>query len=510
MMGGTVQALESVAPDVPAASTDMSFGPRPLRELLTALPTAEIVGDSTVPVTGLTYRSADVGPGFLFFCVPGTRVDGHTFAPDAVAAGAVALVAEGRLDLPEEVTSILVPSVREAMGPIAATFYGRPADRLITIGVTGTNGKTTTTYLMERILREAGMTPGVIGTTGIRVDGRPVGYDRTTPEAPDLHRLLAEMTGEGVTGVAMEVSSHGLHQRRVGGLRFDCAVFTNLSQDHLDYHGTLEEYLAAKRMLFTPALAARAAVNHDVPEGRSLVRDDLPTLLYGIEEGADVRAQDLDLGPRGLRFRVGSLQVRSALRGGFNVHNCLAALAAARQVGIDDRASVRGIAALPGVPGRMEPVDAGQPFLVLVDYAHTPDSLENVLRAARPLAEGHRVLAVFGCGGDRDRGKRPMMGEVATRMADHTVITSDNPRSEDPVVIIGEIEPGARRGGGGYVVEADRRAAIRLALERARPGDVVVIAGKGHETGQEFADRIVSFDDRVVAREELEALGVAR
>jgi UDP-N-acetylmuramoyl-L-alanyl-D-glutamate--2,6-diaminopimelate ligase len=501
-----VQALESEAPDVPAASNHMSLETRPLRDLLAALPAAQVEGDPTVPVAGLTYRSDQVRPGWLFFCVPGTRVDGHDFAGAAVAAGATTVIAERRLEL--EVTQVVVASVRQAMGPVAAEFFGRPAERLTMVGVTGTNGKTTTTYLLEGILRQAGMTPGVIGTTGIRVDGRPIGLDRTTPEAPDLHRLLADMVADGVGGVAMEVSSHGLHQHRVGGITFDCAVFTNLSQDHLDYHGTLEDYFEAKRMLFTPAMAARAAVNHDVPEGRAMIHDGVPTLTYGVREGADVRAQGVRLGPGGLRFTVDSVEVRSPLRGAFNVHNCLAARTAARQVGIDDHQAARGIATLDGVPGRMEPVDAGQPFQVLVDYAHTPDSLDNVLRAARPLADGHRVIAVFGCGGDRDRGKRPAMGEVATRLADHTVITSDNPRSEDPNEIIGHIEPGARRGGGAYQVEPDRRTAIRIALEAAGPGDVVVIAGKGHETGQELADRTIPFDDRVVARQELEASGL--
>ena len=304
-----------------------------------------------------------------------------------------------------------------------------PAARLTLVGVTGTNGKTTTTYVLEQVFRAAGMTPGVIGTTGVRVDGQPRPLARTTPEAPDLHRLLAGMAEEGVEGVAMEVSSHGLDQHRVGGARFSCAVFTNLSQDHLDYHGTLEAYFEAKAKLFTPAMAAHAAVNHDSPEGRRLLGRGLPTMTYGIGEGADVRATDVRLPPDGIAFRVDGLEVRSELRGHYNVHNCLAALTAARQVGIDDAASVRGIAAVPVVPGRLEPVRVGQPFQVLVDYAHTPDSVENVLRAA-----------------------------------------------------------------------------IRLALGEARSGDVVVIAGKGHETGQEFADRTIPFDDRVVAAEELERL----
>jgi UDP-N-acetylmuramoyl-L-alanyl-D-glutamate--2,6-diaminopimelate ligase len=483
----------------------MAFA-RPLSDLLVGLSEKEVRGDPAVPVTAVAYRSADVGRGTLFFCVPGTRRDGHEFAAEAAAAGAEVIVAERRLDLPEDVTQVLVPSVRRAMGPMAAEFYGRPAEGLLLVGVTGTNGKTTTTYLLEQVFEAAGLPAGVIGTTGVRISGRPVPIERTTPEAPDLHRLLARMDEEGIRAVAMEVSSHGLDQHRVGGTRFRCAVFTNLSQDHLDYHGTIEEYFRAKALLFTPEMSDRAAINLDAPEGRALMHPDVPALTYGTEPGADLRATDVDLRPDGLAFRVGGLEVRSRLRGRFNVHNCLAALAASRQVGIDDGAAVAGMAALPGVPGRLEPVDAGQPFQVLVDYAHTPDSVENVLRAARPLAGSNRVIAVLGCGGDRDRGKRPLMGEAATRLADLSVITSDNPRSEDPMAIIAEIEPGARRGGAPYVVEANRRSAIRLALEEAGPGDVVILAGKGHETGQEFADRTIPFDDREVAREELEAM----
>ena len=310
------------------------------------------------------------------------------------------------------------------------------------------------------------------------------------------------MAERGVQAVAMEVSSHGLEQHRVGGVRFDCAIFTNLSQDHLDYHGSMEAYFAAKALLFQPESAARAVLNADVEEGRRLRRPDVPSTSYGLTEGADVRATDVETTAAGLAFRVGDVQVRSPLRGTFNVYNCLASFAAARALGISDDATLRGIAEIAGVPGRMEAVDAGQDFLVLVDYAHTPDSVENVLDAARPLATG-RVTVVLGCGGDRDRAKRPLMGRAATSRADLTVITSDNPRSEDPLAIIGEIERGARDGGGRFVVEPDRRAAISLALDGAKRGDVVVIAGKGHEAGQEFADRTVPFDDRVVAREEL-------
>ncbi|HEV8572990.1 MAG TPA: UDP-N-acetylmuramoyl-L-alanyl-D-glutamate--2,6-diaminopimelate ligase [Actinomycetota bacterium] len=482
----------------------------PLRELLAALPDAEVRGDATVPISGLTYRSSEAGPHFLFFCVRGTKLDGHDFAPEAVARSAAAVLVERWLDLPGEVTQVLVSSVRRAMGPVASAFYGRPSERMVLVGITGTNGKTTTTYILEEVFRAAGFVPGVIGTTGARVDGRPVPLERTTPEAPDFHRLLADMVQRGVGAVAMEVSSHGLDQHRVGGARYACSVFTNLSQDHLDYHGTIEEYYRAKARLFTPEMSDRAAVNFDPPEGRRLVDEigrSLPVLTYGAAEDAEFRATDVAVGPEGLQFRVDGREVRSPLRGAFNVQNCLAALAAARQVGIDDESAVRGVGTVGRIPGRFEAVDAGQPFQVLVDYAHTPDSIENVLVAARPLAGAQRVLVVLGCGGDRDRGKRSLMGEAATRLADLTVITSDNPRSEDPVSIIAEIEPGARRGGGSYIVEPDRREAIRLALYEAGPGDVVVIAGKGHETGQEFADRTIPFDDRVVAMEELERLG---
>jgi UDP-N-acetylmuramoyl-L-alanyl-D-glutamate--2,6-diaminopimelate ligase len=481
----------------------------PLRELAAALPDAEVSGDSGVSISGLAYRSAEARPGFLFFCVPGTKLDGHDFAVEAVRAGATAVLGERPLDLPAGVVQVLVPSVRAAMGPVASVFYGRPSERMVLVGITGTNGKTTTTYILEEVFRAAGLVPGVIGTTGARVDGSPVPIERTTPEAPDFHRLLAGMLGRGVQAVAMEVSSHGLDQHRVGGARFSCAVFTNLSQDHLDYHGTIEEYYRAKARLFTPEMSDHAAVNADTPEGRRLLEEiggALPVLTYGMHADADVRAADVEVRADGLSFRVEGREVRSPLRGAFNVHNCLAALAAARQVGIEDDVAIRGVAALRGVPGRFEPVEAGQPFQVLVDYAHTPDSVENVLGAARRLAGEGRVVVVLGCGGDRDRGKRPLMGEAATRLADLSVITSDNPRSENPLAIIGEIEPGARRGGGRFVIEADRRAAIRLALREARPGDVVVIAGKGHETGQEFADRIIPFDDRIVAREELDLL----
>ena len=497
-------ARASAGADQAVRSSSVASFPsvRPLSDLLADLPNHEVHGDPATPVRALCYRSDEAVPGSLFFCVRGDHVDGHDFAGDALGRGAVALVAERRL--PTAAAQIVVPSVRAAMGPMSAAFYGRPADRMRVVGVTGTNGKTTTTYLLEAVYRAAGWTPGVIGTTGVRIDGRPAPFPRTTPEAPDLHRLLAQMADEGVEATAMEVSSHGLHQHRVGGVRFPVAVFTNLSQDHLDYHASMEEYFEAKARLFTPEVSDRAVVNRDSPEGRRLA-GRIPTLTYGIEPGADVQATDVEATARGIDFRVDGVRVHSSLRGLFNVENCLAAFATARTLGIADDVAAAAIGSVEGVPGRVEAVEAGQGFLVLVDYAHTPDGVENVLRAARRLSTG-RLVVVLGCGGDRDRAKRPLMGRAATANADLTVITSDNPRSEDPAEIIAEIEPGARAGRGAYVIEPDRRSAIRRAIAEAGSTDVIVIAGKGHEAYQEFADRTIPFDDRAVAAEELRAL----
>jgi UDP-N-acetylmuramoyl-L-alanyl-D-glutamate--2,6-diaminopimelate ligase len=476
---------------------------RPVADLVVSLPRHEVQGDRSVNVVDVVYRSQDAVPGSLFFCVPGSGRDGHDFAAEAVARGTVALVVDRWLPL--DVVQVRIPSVREAMGPMSAAFFARPGDRMTVVGVTGTNGKTTITYLLESVFRRSGRVAGVIGTTGFRMDGDPLPLPMTTPEAPDLHRLLARMADRGVEAVAMEVSSHGLHQHRVDGIRFRCSVFTNLSQDHLDYHASMEEYFEAKARLFTPELSEMAVVNLDSPQGRRLLRSGLPTVTFGSGPDADVRATDVRATRSGISFRVGELEIRSSLRGGFNVENCLAAVATARALGIPDEVSAQGIADVAGVPGRVEAVEEGQDFLVVVDYAHTPDGVDNVLRAARLLAPG-RLIVVLGCGGDRDRAKRPLMGRVATHLADLSVITSDNPRSEDPLAIIGEIEPGAKEGGGRYVIEPERRAAIKLALSEAGDGDVVVIAGKGHETGQEFADRTVPFDDRVVAAEEIRAL----
>jgi UDP-N-acetylmuramoyl-L-alanyl-D-glutamate--2,6-diaminopimelate ligase len=486
---------------------DPTFPPVPVATVATAAG-AEVIGDPSVTVAEAAYDSRHVAPGALFFCVPGAHADGHDFAVEAAASGAAALVVERRLETP--VPQLLVPSVRRAMGPMSAAVFGHPSDRLRIVGVTGTNGKTTTTYLLEAVTTGVGLAAGVIGTTGARVRGRPVALARTTPEAPDLHRLLASMRDAGVDVVAIEISSHALAQHRVDGIRARIALFTNLSQDHLDYHASMDAYFEAKARLFTPAMTERAAVNADDPFGRRLlVAPEVPTTTFAIDTEADLRATGVEVDPRGISFRVDGTLVRSALRGRFNVWNCLGAIAAADALGIARADAARALGSLTGVPGRMETIEEGQDFLVVVDYAHTPDSILGVLRGARPLAAG-RLIVVFGCGGDRDRAKRPLMGEAATSAADLTFVTSDNPRHEDPLAIIGEIVPGAEAGGGAYVVEPDRRAAIGRAIREATSGDVIVIAGKGHETVQEIGDERVAFDDREIARAALRTTGRAR
>ncbi|MBI4728792.1 MAG: UDP-N-acetylmuramoyl-L-alanyl-D-glutamate--2,6-diaminopimelate ligase [Acidobacteria bacterium] len=483
-----------------------------LSRLLAETPGAEVRGDPDVLVDDLAYDSRDVPDSSLFFCVSGARSDGHLHAPEAVRSGASALVVERWLDV--AATQVRVDSVRAAMGPLSAAFFEHPSRSLPIVGVTGTNGKTTTSFMLERAFEAAGIKAGLIGTIVTRVAGEVLPVTRTTPEAPDLQRLLARMRASGVGGVAMEVSSHGLALRRIDSTRFACAVFTNLTQDHLDFHGTMEDYFAAKALLFSGGLAERAAVNADDPHGRSLLASSgLPAVSFALDSHADVRAIDVDVRRDGSVFTIAVgerlFPGRTRIAGRFNVSNALATVAAFQALGLPVGAALEGVGALDRVPGRMEPVDAGQGFTVIVDYAHTPDSLANVLRLAREMvAPGAALACVFGCGGDRDRGKRAVMGRIAASLADRIAITSDNPRSEDPGAIIAAIESGAREAAGSpYTVEPDRREAIRLAIAASRPGDVVVIAGKGHETGQEFADRTVPFDDRVVAREILEEVG---
>ena len=447
-----------------------------LERLIAALAPTDVVGGAAVEIRELAYDAREVPRGSLFFCIPGASVDGHDLAAEAVRGGAAALVVERALDV--VVPQLVVPSVRAAMPRAAVTFFGDPTAELSVAAVTGTNGKTTTAYLLWSILDAAGRRPGLLTNVERRVgdDVRPVGLN--TPESIDLQRLFREMVDAGNGACVMEATSMASVKGRLEGTRFDVLVFTNLTQDHLDFHGTMDDYFEAKRRLF--AQASRAVVNVADAYG--------PRLAAELPDAVTFRRSD-DLG-----------DVELKLRGRFNAENALAAAAAARTLGIDDGAIKRGIEAVERVPGRFDAVDEGQPFAVFVDYAHTPGALEVALEAARELARA-RVICVFGAGGDRDREKRPLMGQVVAELADVALVTSDNPRSEDPAAIAADVVDGHD-----LEVELDRRRAIERALEQAREGDVVVIAGKGHERGQEIAGRKLPFDDREVVRDALRRL----
>jgi UDP-N-acetylmuramoyl-L-alanyl-D-glutamate--2,6-diaminopimelate ligase len=467
-----------------------------LRELVTAatgrgsLDALEGVGDLDVDVRAITHDSRQVGPGTLFCCVPGATVDGHVFAAGAVADGATALLCERRLDV--DVPQLIVPDVRSAMGPVAAALLGFPSDTLRLVGITGTNGKTTVAHLIAAIARAAGRSCGVIGTlTGAR----------TTPEAPELQAQLAAMRDRGGDLVAMEVSSHALDLHRVDGTRFRVAAFTNLSQDHLDHHGTMEAYFEAKARLFGSDLCDQAVLNLDSPEGRRLAASaTVPVTGYSIDD-----VEGLAITADGSRFRWHGIDIDLRLPGRFNVSNALAAATVAEVLGLPAPAIAEGLAAAGVVDGRFERIDEGQPFLAAVDYAHTPDGLRQLLGAARELTAG-RVIVVFGAGGDRDHGKRPQMGEAAGELADLVVLTTDNPRGEDPAAIIDAVKQGIAAPTD-VRIEPDRAAAIALAVAAADPGDVVLVAGKGHETTQTAAGVATPFDDRLVLRGALVAAG---
>jgi UDP-N-acetylmuramoyl-L-alanyl-D-glutamate--2,6-diaminopimelate ligase len=449
-----------------------------LERAISALAPSAVLNRVPVELRDLAYDQRDVAPGSLFFCVPGARADGHDFAAAAVEAGAVALVVERPVHSP--VPQLVVASVRDAMAAFAAEFFGHPSRELAVAAITGTSGKTTTAYLLHAILDAAGLRPGLLGNIERRVGDERLPAGLNTPEAVDLQRLLRRMVAAGNRACVMEATSEASAQGRLEGTEFEVLVFTNLSQDHLNFHGTMEAYFEAKQRLF--AQARHAVVNVGDEWGRRLASGLPDAIPFSYEQDAD------------------SVELR--LRGRFNVENGLAAAAAARVLGVGEDAIARGLASVAGVPGRFEEVAEGQPFTVLVDYAHKPGALETVLGAARELTRG-RVICVFGAGGDRDREKRPMMGEVASRLADVVIVTSDNPRSEDPQAIIEAILQGAPNA----EVEPDRRAAIERAVERAEPGDAVVVAGKGHEQGQEVAGETIPFDDKTVVREALRRLG---
>jgi UDP-N-acetylmuramoyl-L-alanyl-D-glutamate--2,6-diaminopimelate ligase len=504
-----------------------------LDELTAGLASAAAGGlgtDGAPEITGLAYDSRAVHGGELFFCVSGFQSDGHDYAPQALAKGAAALVVERPLGL--GVAEVLVDSARAAMAPLAARFYGDPTAELRVVGITGTNGKTTTAYLLQALLEASGEQCGLLGTVKSLVGGRERAVTRTTPEAIDLQADFRAMLDGGDRACAIEVSSHALELGRTDSTHFAAAVFTNLTQDHLDFHDTMEDYFQAKRLLFAPNAPGVSIVNVGDPYGRRLAQELESVKTFAVEAPADYSATKLSCDFAGCSFTLhapgadsGRGAVRLPMPGRFNVANALGALAAAHQLGGELDALVAALERGVHVPGRFEPVDEGQDFAVLVDYAHTPDSLENVLDAARELiaarnGAGGRVLCVFGAGGDRDRGKRPLMGEIAARLADVTIVTSDNPRSEEPEQIIAEIMAGVARVAGTASSAAtvppvrsiaDRSIAIDAAIAQAQPGDVLVIAGKGHEQGQEFAGgRKLAFDDATVARKALRVRGSGR
>ncbi len=476
---------------------------------LGALLDAKVVGDAAVVVRDVTHDSREAGPGVLFVAVRGFRADGHAFAAKAVDAGSPAVCVER--EVVTDAAQLVVADTRRALPVLATALHDHPSRKLYLVGVTGTNGKTTVVHLIEAIATRAGKRTGVVGTVGARIGDRAVPVSRTTPEASDLQRLLAEMVGEGVEVAALEVSSHALSLHRVDGTWFEVAAFTNLSRDHLDFHGDLTHYYAAKASLFEPDRVGQAVIWVEDAHGARLAAGaPMPVTSVGGGEHADVYASDAELGLEGSRFTLvvpgGRIPVELPMAGGFNLANALIAAGCAFRLGFTPDQIAVGLAAAPVVPGRFERVDVGQPFGVVVDYAHTPEGIEAVVAAARALTAG-RVILVVGAGGDRDRSKRPLMGEAASR-ADQVMVTSDNPRSEDPAAIMSEVAAGVSASTTQLTTEIDRRRAIRAAVRSASPGDMVLILGKGHEVGQEFADRTVAFDDREVAREELRAAQV--
>jgi UDP-N-acetylmuramoyl-L-alanyl-D-glutamate--2,6-diaminopimelate ligase len=485
-----------------------------LEALLGGLDGFEVGPVAAVEVSSLAYDSRQVERGTLFFAIQGEKADGHDFIPRALERGAVAVVSERQPPLELASRWVRVPHIRRALSTAGRAFFGQPDLRLKPIGITGTNGKTTTAFLVESVLRAAGLQPGMFGTIEYRVGGRVLPARNTTPESLDLWSYFAQTVAAGGRAVVLEVSSHALAQERVWGIPFAVAVFTNLTRDHLDYHQDSEHYFAAKRRLFEglgTAPPAWAVINQDDPWGRKLLELPFPhRLTYGTDPHAQVTAK-LRNGRDGtlegaISTPAGNLQLASPLLGRANLANILAATAATVAYGIPLGTIEQGLSGLQVVPGRFERIDEGQPFRVLVDYAHTDDALRNVLSTARQLTR-HRLIVVFGCGGDRDRAKRPLMGEAAGAMSDLAVLTSDNPRSEDPLLIMNDALVGLQRTGKRYLAEVDRESAIRLALEQGREGDVIVVAGKGHETYQVLKDRTVHFDDREVVRKVLREMG---
>lgn len=488
-------------------------------ELAAVLQDVTISGDQNRWIRSIAHDSRAQAEDMLFVCIPGATVDGHDFIAQAIENGAVAVLVEKDVAVPEGIAVLKVGDVRAAMQAIVPYFYGYPGRALRMIGVTGTNGKTTITYLIRAILRRAGYKVGLIGTIRIMIEDEVLPIHNTTPDVVDLQRVLAQMAAAGVTYVVMEVSSHALAQNRVAGCEFDTAVFTNLTRDHLDYHKTFENYTAAKALLFDNVSAATAVkprktavLNMDDAAGSVMrAHTKCSVLTYGVQCGADLKAEEIRVLAKGADFKIacaaGDMALNLKITGLFNVYNVLGAVGATLAEGVSPEVIQATLEDFTSVPGRFELVDEGQPFSVIVDYAHTPDGLENILKTARQIA-AKRILTVFGCGGDRDRTKRPIMGRIAAQLSDVVIATSDNPRSEDPAFILSQVEEGVLSALDGKPHEkiADRRAAIRRAIALAKEGDIVIIAGKGHETYQILQHETIHFDDKEVAREALREL----
>ncbi|MFQ6037129.1 MAG: UDP-N-acetylmuramoyl-L-alanyl-D-glutamate--2,6-diaminopimelate ligase [Candidatus Aminicenantales bacterium] len=481
-----------------------------IMEILEGIPCIQITGNREEDIRGITHVSGSVGPGFLFAALKGEKHDGNAFVPEAVASGATAILSENPPPSGFDRCWVQVQDARKSLALCSANFYTHPSRRMVVVGITGTKGKTTITYLLEKILQKAGKRPGVIGTISYRGPGWNLSAERTTPEAPDLQRMMKEMHDQGVTHCIMEVSSHALDLERVAGVDFDIAVFTNLSGEHLDYHPSMEAYFAAKKKLFVDPEKRRVGIiNADDPWGQRLVSETaILKMTYGFGEGADVRARTFSLREDGTQAIIqhpeGEFEVISPLLGRPNLYNILAATACAFRMSLAEDAIRKGIAALQGVPGRFEKVPNSLGLHILVDYAHNDDALRHLLETVREFRPPRTIL-VFGAGGDRDRSKRPRMGEAAGELADYAIITSDNPRSEDPMAIISEIEAGIKKSARAkYEIIPDRREAIRRALELGRPGDYILVAGKGHEGTQIIQDKVLPFNDAEVIRELLE------
>jgi UDP-N-acetylmuramoyl-L-alanyl-D-glutamate--2,6-diaminopimelate ligase len=488
-----------------------------LREIMGQIHTLRVEGPLDREVTGVTYDSRRLTPGMVFVAIPGHNVDGHQFISDAIDRGAAAIVCESNGFVSRRATKVKVSDTREALARLSAAFYQHPSTRLKVIGVTGTNGKTTVAFMIKHILELAGMPTGLIGTVRYEIGERVIPAQRTTPEALEIQQMMSQMVRAGCQACVMEVSSHSLDQKRVAEVEFDCAIFTNLTRDHLDYHGTMEAYYLAKKKLFQrrpgSAKTGFSVINIDDAYGERLQHESNleVQLTYGMNEKAVIRATHLDLGPDSTRVSIqtskGKISCRLKLIGRHNVYNALAAIGAALALDVPTDVIVKAMSTMTPVPGRLESVNHGQPFGVFVDYAHTDDALKNVLQTLREITKG-RLLLLFGCGGNRDTGKRPQMGKIAAELADFTIITSDNPRKESATAIISQIEQGYREvRPDRYSIEVDRGRAIQDILRLATPADIVLIAGKGHETYQEFEDTVVPFDDRIHAAEALETMG---